>query len=95
MGDKSFLGPGKTIDTTKKITLVTQFITDTGTSSGNLIEIRRKYVQDGKVYQNSQSQISGVSGNSVRLLRRISCHASSPAPLDHGLVLFCSEDRFR
>lgn len=65
MGDKTFLGAGKTIDTSKKITVVTQFITDDGTASGALSEIRRLYIQDGKVYSNSQSLVSGVTGNSL------------------------------
>jgi cellulose 1,4-beta-cellobiosidase len=43
-GQKTFLGPGSDfkIDTSKKITVVTQFIAD---SNGDLAEIRRKYVQ--------------------------------------------------
>jgi cellulose 1,4-beta-cellobiosidase len=47
MGNQNFLGPGSTftIDTTKKITVVTQFISSDGTANGNLVEIRRKYVQ--------------------------------------------------
>ncbi|KAI0538305.1 cellulose 1,4-beta-cellobiosidase [Xylaria digitata] len=60
-GDKSFYGKGLTIDTTKKITVVTQFIQ----SGGALSEIKRFYVQNGKVIPNSQSTISGVSGNSI------------------------------
>nr|BAJ07534.1 glycoside hydrolase family 7 [Flammulina velutipes] len=54
-GDTSFYGPGKTIDTTKKITVVTQFITTDGTANGDLKEIRRIYVQNGKVVENSYS----------------------------------------
>lgn len=65
MGNTSFLGPGKTIDTTKKITVVTQFITSDGTASGDLTEIRRLYVQNGVVYANSASDVAGVSGNSI------------------------------
>ncbi|KAL0955418.1 hypothetical protein HGRIS_001664 [Hohenbuehelia grisea] len=64
MGDKSFLGKGKTIDTTKKITVVTQFITADGTDSGDLTEIRRIYVQDGKVYANSMSNIPSLTAQS-------------------------------
>jgi len=64
-GDQTFLGPGKTVDTSRKFTLVTQFITSDGTTSGSLTEIRRLYVQDGKVIQNSQSTASGVTGNSI------------------------------
>ncbi|KAF5324993.1 hypothetical protein D9619_009558 [Psilocybe cf. subviscida] len=61
MGDKNFYGPGKTVDTTKKMTVVTQFITDSGTASGTLKEIRRIYVQGGKVIQNSKVNIPGMT----------------------------------
>ena len=61
-GNESFYGPGLTIDTTKKMTVVTQFHTD---SSGGLADIRRIYVQDGVVFENAQSEIPGVTGNSV------------------------------
>jgi len=65
MGNTTFYGPGMTIDTTKLFTVVTQFLTDDGTSTGNLVEIRRFYVQNGVVYANSQSNWPGISGNSV------------------------------
>ena len=59
MGNTSFYGAGKTVDTSKVFTVVTQFI-------GNpLTEIRRFYVQNGKLIPNSQSTISGVTGNSL------------------------------
>ncbi|KAF7977021.1 hypothetical protein HWV62_4970 [Athelia sp. TMB] len=65
MGDTSFYGPGLTVDTTKPITVVTQFLTSDNTSTGTLSEIRRLYVQNGVVIQNSQSTIPGVTGNSI------------------------------
>jgi len=61
MGDKSFYGKGLTVDTNKKMTVVTQFITADGTASGKLTEIRRIYVQDGKVIQNSKTNIPGMA----------------------------------
>lgn len=61
MGDKSFYGPGMKVDTTKKFTVVTQFITDTGTATGALKEIRRIYVQNGVVIQNSKVNIPGMT----------------------------------
>ncbi|EKG18618.1 Glycoside hydrolase family 7 [Macrophomina phaseolina MS6] len=64
-GNKTFYGPGLTVDTNSKITVVTQFITNTGTASGTLKEIKRFYVQNGKTIPNSVSTISGVPGNSV------------------------------
>ncbi|KAF8323698.1 glycoside hydrolase [Clavulina sp. PMI_390] len=65
MGNTGFYGPSKTIDTTQTITVVTQFITADGTDTGTLSEIRRFYVQGGKTIANSQSAISGVTGNSL------------------------------
>jgi cellulose 1,4-beta-cellobiosidase len=62
MGDQDFLGPGKTVDTNKKFTVVTQFIS----SGGSLSEIRRLYVQNGKVIENSYSTFDGLTDyNSV------------------------------
>ncbi|KAJ3483010.1 hypothetical protein NLI96_g6591 [Meripilus lineatus] len=66
MGDQTFLGLGKTVDTSKKFTVVTQFITSDNTANGKLSEIRRLYVQDGKVIKNSNINIPGIpTGNSV------------------------------
>jgi cellulose 1,4-beta-cellobiosidase len=65
MGDTSFYGPSMTVDTSKVFTVVTQFITDDGTTSGTLSAINRFYVQDGTVIPNSQSTITGVTGNSI------------------------------
>lgn len=65
MGNQSFYGPGKTIDTTKPLTVVTQFVTSDNTASGDLVEIRRKYVQGGKVWDQPVSNVAGISGNSI------------------------------
>ncbi|KAG8962772.1 Exoglucanase 1 [Tulasnella sp. 419] len=63
MGEKQYYGKGSgyTVDTSKKITVVTQFLTDNGTSSGNLNEIRRLYVQNGVVIQNSKVNVPGLN----------------------------------
>ena len=57
MGDHEFYGPGSQykVDSTKPITVVTQFITSDGTSDGDLIEMRRKYVQNGNVIGNANA----------------------------------------
>ncbi|KAF2876215.1 1,4-beta-D-glucan cellobiohydrolase-like protein [Massariosphaeria phaeospora] len=60
MGDKTFYGKGKTVDTSKKFTVVTQFV-----GTGDALEIKRFYVQNNKVIANSASQIAGVPGNSI------------------------------
>ncbi|KAA1474614.1 Exocellobiohydrolase [Dentipellis sp. KUC8613] len=66
MGDTSFYGAGKTVDTTKPFTVVTQFLTSDNTTTGTLSEIRRLYVQGGKVIQNSNTAIAGIdTANSI------------------------------
>ena len=47
------------MDSSRVVTVVTQFITSDGTDTGDLIEIRRKYVQDGNVIENSVMNIDG------------------------------------
>jgi cellulose 1,4-beta-cellobiosidase len=59
LGNTTFYGPGMTVNTNSVFTVVTQFI------GSPLTEIRRFYVQDGVVIPNSQSTISGVTGNSI------------------------------
>ena len=54
-GIKNFYGPGGTIDTNKPFTVVTQFLTTDNTTAGALREIRRVYVQGGKVIPNAKS----------------------------------------
>lgn len=63
MCQTTFYGPGTgfTVNTQQKITVVTQFIE----TSGALSEIKRFYVQNGKVIPNSASNIAGVSGDSI------------------------------
>ncbi|KAJ2991251.1 hypothetical protein NUW54_g8246 [Trametes sanguinea] len=60
MGDQTFLGPGKTVNTNQKFTVVTQFHTNNNQTSGTLSEIRRLYVQNGKVIANSKTNIPGL-----------------------------------
>jgi len=62
MGDRTFYGEGSsfTLDSSKPMTLVTQFITDDGTDNGNLIEMRRFWIQNGQTIANSVSQIPGM-----------------------------------
>ena len=60
MGAPSFYGKGKTVDTSSKFTVITQF-----SGIGANLEIIRFYIQKGKIIPNSQSTISGVSGNSL------------------------------
>lgn len=61
VGVKDFYGKGKTVDTSKKFTVVTQFIG----SGSNLQELKRFYVQNGKVITNPEPAIDGITGNSI------------------------------
>jgi len=61
MGNHNFYGSGLTVDTTKKFTVVTQFLTKDGTDSGDLSEIRRYYIQNGKVIPNSAANFTGLT----------------------------------
>ncbi|KAG0143190.1 hypothetical protein CROQUDRAFT_49188 [Cronartium quercuum f. sp. fusiforme G11] len=58
LGEPNYFGPGKMVDTNFPFTVVTQFINDT---SGSLAEIRRLYVQNGTVIENSRSGIPGMT----------------------------------
>merc|ERR1712061_753172 len=67
MGNRSFFGQGAefTIDTTRPFTVVTQFLTTDGTDAGELSDIRRIYVQDGKEIPNSAADIVGLTADSL------------------------------
>jgi cellulose 1,4-beta-cellobiosidase len=56
---KDFYGSGKTVDTESPIQVVTQFITADGTDTGDLKEIKRIFVQNGKVIEHPQSALGG------------------------------------
>ncbi|KAK4208907.1 glycoside hydrolase [Rhypophila decipiens] len=61
-GQRSFYGPGKTVDTNKPFTVVTQFMA----SGGRLTSITRKYIQGGRTINsgsiNSCGSESGTGG---------------------------------
>jgi len=61
-GVKDFFGPGSgfKVDTTQKFTIVTEFHTSDNTDTGDLVEIRRKFVQNGKVIDHPSSMIDGL-----------------------------------
>lgn len=61
MGDEKFYGQGSDfkVDTSKPMTVVTQFITKDGTDTGDLSEIRRIWLQGGKVIKNSEADALG------------------------------------
>lgn len=58
-----FYGPARnyTINTDRVFTIVTQLITDDGTPTGTLLEIRRVYVQDGRAIRNAPITIGNMT----------------------------------
>merc|ERR1712232_372826 len=61
------MGPGAefAVDTSKPFTIVTQFVTSDNTDSGDLVEIRRKYVQGGKVIGTPKLNVNGKNYSSI------------------------------
>jgi cellulose 1,4-beta-cellobiosidase len=58
-------GKGRLVDSTKKITVVTQFVSTDGTDAGSLKEVRRLYVQGGKVIPNNKRTDNGKTYDSI------------------------------
>ncbi|CAI4217470.1 unnamed protein product [Parascedosporium putredinis] len=52
-----YYGPGYTVDTARPVTVVTQFPAD---DEGKLKEIRRLYVQDGRIIKNAVIAVEGL-----------------------------------
>lgn len=66
MGARDFYGPSAEfdVDSSKPLTVVTQFLTHDGTDNGTLSEIIRVYVQNGKVIGHANSSMPNVTGHS-------------------------------
>lgn len=66
-GDVNFYGPGSNfdVDTTQPFTVITQFLTDSGTNDGEIVEVRRKYVQNGKTIETPKVTINGTDHDSI------------------------------
>ena len=107
LGDKTFFGPSSSfsVDSTRPFTVVTQFITSDGTDSGDLSEIRRLWVQNGKVMMSKNVTVGGRQYNSVTSsfcnaqklefgdqndYGKHGGHKSMSGALDRGMVLVMS-----
>ncbi|RFU77467.1 endoglucanase i [Trichoderma arundinaceum] len=64
-GFHNYYGPGLTVDTSKVFTIITQFNTDNGSPSGNLVSITRKYRQNGVEIPSAQSGGDTISSCSA------------------------------
>jgi cellulose 1,4-beta-cellobiosidase len=66
-GNTKFFGAGDgfDVDSSRKMTVVTQFITDDGTDEGELVEVKRFFVQDGNVIETPDATYGGKTYNSI------------------------------
>ncbi|KAL4792268.1 concanavalin A-like lectin/glucanase domain-containing protein [Aspergillus venezuelensis] len=106
LGDQGFYGRDDTeggfaVDTTQPFTVVTQFLTSDNSTSGDLVSIRRLYIQNNRLIHNALIPI-GSSNSSTMLLNDRLCAATSSwfdsfggmarmgEPLGRGMVLAMS-----
>jgi len=62
-GIRDFYGPGWAfeLDSSKPFTVITEFVTHDGTDDGDLVEVRRSYVQGKKIIHNPAASYAGAS----------------------------------
>merc|ERR1711976_1083748 len=67
LGTHNFFGPGSDfqIDSTKPVTVTTQFITADGTDHGKLSEVKQFYQQDGKTIEHPSYSVNGNQHNTI------------------------------
>merc|ERR1712232_506831 len=67
LGNKNFFGPGSQfqIDSTKPITVTTQFITDDNSDNGKLVEVKQFYTQDGKTIEHPKYTVNGNAHDTI------------------------------
>jgi cellulose 1,4-beta-cellobiosidase len=87
LGSQGFWGPGLEVDTTKPVTVVTQFLTFDGTDGGPLSEIRRFYRQNGKLINNSDASVGSYPDMKGRSITETFCNAQHAAQLSTGDAL--------
>jgi cellulose 1,4-beta-cellobiosidase len=80
-GAKEFYGQGKKVDTSKKFTVITQFITQGNTDDGELIEVRRMYRQNGNLIKNEAVTVKGLQKQADSLTDQF-CQANKAATGD-------------
>jgi cellulose 1,4-beta-cellobiosidase len=67
LGNEKFYGYGSeySIDTNYPVTVTTQFITEDGTDSGKLKEIKQFYIQNGKKIEHPKYTVNGKKHNTI------------------------------
>merc|ERR1712147_93658 len=66
-GVHNFWGPGSDfqIDSTKPVQVTTQFITDDGSDSGKLVEVKQFYSQNGQTIEHPAYTVNGNTHNTI------------------------------
>merc|ERR1712070_426448 len=67
LGQTNFFGPGSSfqVDSTKPITVTTQFITNDGTDHGKLTEVKQFYTQDGRTIEHPSYTVNGNQHSTI------------------------------
>lgn len=78
-GEEDYYGLGSEVkvDTSKPMTVTTQFISANGKNNGHLKEIRRNYIQDGVVVKNAVVTVDEEEYDSISPAY---CHATDGSP---------------
>lgn len=90
LGYKSYYGPGLTLDTSKPFTIVTQFITNDGTTTGSLSQITRYYVQNGQRIPSASSSGDTIQASACSSASQFGGLAGMGQALGRGMVLVFS-----
>lgn len=86
-GKKDYWGPGGTVDTSKPFTVITQFITNDGTTSGSLSKITRKYIQDGKMVASAMAGGDTITADACASAANFGGLVGMGSALGRGMVL--------
>lgn len=90
LGYKSYYGPGLTLDTSKPFTVVTQFITSDGTTTGSLSQITRSYIQNGQRIPSASSSGDTIQASACSSASQFGGLAGMGQALGRGMVLVFS-----
>lgn len=85
LGAHDYFGPKLDVDTTQPMTVVTQFITNDGSDHGDLSEIKRFYLQNGKVILNPDAVVPDFPDMQGRSIKEGMCASQHGAQLAAGL----------
>jgi cellulose 1,4-beta-cellobiosidase len=67
LGTKDFWGPGGNfkVDSTKPVTVTTQFITEDGSDNGKLTEVKQFYTQNGQTIEHQMYTVNGNKHDTI------------------------------